>query len=86
MSLSSGSVQESFLRYLIEHEEAVTVFLVNGVKLQGIVMLFDEHTILLRREGHVQLVYKTAISTIMPIAALANYIVSIEDETDEVVS
>lgn len=84
MSLSSGSVQESFLRYLIEHEEAVTVFLVNGVKLQGIVMLFDEHTILLRREGHVQLVYKTAVSTIMPIAALANYIVSIEDETSEV--
>ncbi|MDF7673606.1 RNA chaperone Hfq [Acetobacteraceae bacterium ESL0709] len=84
MSLSSGSVQESFLRYLIEHEEAVTVFLVNGVKLQGIVMLFDEYTILLRREGHVQLVYKTAISTIMPIAALASYIVSIEDETGEV--
>ncbi|QHI95091.1 RNA chaperone Hfq [Aristophania vespae] len=77
------SVQDIFLQHLIAHEEPVTVFLVNGVKLQGIVVLYDAHTLLLRREGHVQLVYKNAISTIMPIAALANFIVSIEDNTED---
>jgi len=44
----------------------VTVFLVNGVKLQGIVTWFDNFSLLLRRDSHVQLVYKHAISTIMP--------------------
>ena len=44
----------------------VTVFLVNGVKLQGIVTWFDNFSVLLRRDAHSQLVYKHAISTIMP--------------------
>ncbi|QDH15369.1 RNA chaperone Hfq [Oecophyllibacter saccharovorans] len=65
-----NSVQEAFLRHLQAAAESVTVFLVNGVKLQGIISQFDAHTLLLRREGHVQLVYKNAISTIMPVAAL----------------
>jgi len=47
---------------------AVTVFLVNGVKLQGIITWFDNFSILLKRDQHVQLVYKHAISTIMPVA------------------
>ena len=45
---------------------AVTVFLVNGVKLQGIITWFDNFCLLLKRDQHVQLVYKHAISTIMP--------------------
>jgi host factor-I protein len=44
----------------------VTVFLVNGVKLQGIITWFDHFSVLLRRDGHTQLVYKHAISTVMP--------------------
>ena len=44
----------------------MTVFLVNGVKLQGIITWFDNFSILLRRESHIQLIYKHAISTIMP--------------------
>ena len=43
-----------------------TIFLVNGVKLQGIVTWFDNFSVLLRRDGHTQLVYKHAISTVMP--------------------
>jgi host factor-I protein len=58
----------------------VTVFLVNGVKLQGIVTWFDNFSMLLRREGHVQLVYKHAISTIMPGGPLSLYE---EDENAE---
>ena len=44
----------------------VTVFLVNGVKLQGIITWFDNFSMLLRRDAHAQLVYKHAISTVMP--------------------
>ena len=44
----------------------VTLFLVNGVKLQGVITWFDNFSVLLRREGTVQLVYKHAISTVMP--------------------
>ncbi len=52
----------------------MTVFLVNGVKLQGIVAQSDAHTLLLRRDGHVQLVYKHAVSTIMPVAAMSHFV------------
>ena len=60
------NVQDVFLNYIRKHKTPVTVFLVNGVKLQGIVTWFDIFSVLLRRDGHPQLVYKHAISTIMP--------------------
>lgn len=60
------TVENDFLGKLKSDEVAVTVFLVNGVKLQGIITWFDEHSMLLRRDGHTQLIYKHAISTIMP--------------------
>ncbi len=59
-------VQDIFLNKIRKEKMAVTVFLVNGVKLQGIVTWFDNFSMLLKRETHVQLVYKHAISTIMP--------------------
>lgn len=65
-----SDVQRQFLAYVQQQEEAVTVFLVNGVKLQGVIAQFDDESVLLRRDGHVQLVYKHAVSTIMPVAAL----------------
>ena len=55
-----------FLSKLKMEEISVTVFLVNGVKLQGIITYFDNESLLLRRDGHTQLIYKHAISTIMP--------------------
>ena len=55
-----------FLTKLQKEEISVTVFLVNGVKLQGIVTFFDDESLLLRRDGHTQLIYKHAVSTIMP--------------------
>ena len=60
------NVQDVFLNYIRKQKTSVTVFLVNGVKLQGIVTWFDNFSVLLRRDGHTQLVYKHAISTIMP--------------------
>lgn len=60
------SLQDAFLNLLRKHKTPVTVFLVKGVKLQGIVTWFDNFSILLRRDGQSQLVYKHAISTVMP--------------------
>ncbi len=60
------NVQDVFLNYIRKNKTPVTIFLVNGVKLQGIVTWFDNFSVLLRRDGHTQLVYKHAISTVMP--------------------
>ena len=65
-----NSVQTSFLSDLRINNVPVTVFLVNGVKLQGLITWFDEESLLLRRDGHTQLVYKHAVSTIMPSEAV----------------
>ena len=62
----SHNLQEIFLNSVRKDHTAVTVFLVNGVKLQGIITWFDNFCLLLKRDQHVQLVYKHAISTIMP--------------------
>jgi len=62
----NGNLQDLFLNYLRREKISVTMFLVKGVKLQGIVTWFDNFSILLRRDGQSQLVYKHAISTIMP--------------------
>ena len=60
------NVQDEFLNHIRKQKTPVTIFLVNGVKLQGIVTWFDIFSVLLRRDGHTQLVYKHAISTVMP--------------------
>ncbi len=66
----SQNVQDVFLNHVRKNKTAVTVFLVNGVKLQGIITWFDNFSVLLRRDGHTQLVYKHAISTVMPGAPI----------------
>ena len=67
MSEKAQNVQDVFLNHLRKNKTPVTIFMVNGVKLQGIVTWFDNFSVLLRRDGHSQLVYKHAISTIMPV-------------------
>lgn len=63
----NSNLQEVFLNSVRKDHIAVTVFLVNGVKLQGIITWFDNFSLLLKRDQHIQLVYKHAISTIMPV-------------------
>lgn len=65
-SEKTQNVQDVFLNNVRKSKTPVTVFLVNGVKLQGIITWFDNFSVLLRRDGHTQLVYKHAISTVMP--------------------
>ncbi len=66
----SQNVQDLFLNHVRKNKLPVTVFLINGVKLQGVISWFDNFSVLLRRDGHVQLVYKHAISTVMPAVAI----------------
>ena len=66
----SQNVQDVFLNHVRKAKTPVTVFLVNVVKLQGIITWFDNFSVLLRRDGHTQLVYKHAISTVMPGAPI----------------
>lgn len=66
MAERSQNLQDVFLNSVRKNKVPLTIFLVNGVKLTGIVTSFDNFCVLLRRDGHSQLVYKHAISTIMP--------------------
>lgn len=73
MTDKNQNVQDVFLNKIRKEKMTVTVFLVNGVKLQGVVTWFDNFSMLLRRDSHIQLVYKHAISTIMPGGPLQLY-------------
>lgn len=73
MTEKNQNIQDVFLNRIRKEKHTVTVFLVNGVKLQGIVTWFDNFSLLLKRDSHIQLVYKHAISTIMPSGPLSLY-------------
>ena len=73
------NLQDVFLNHVRKQKTPVTVFLVNGEKLQGIITWFDNFCVLLRRDGHSQLVYKHAISTVMPVTPVSLY----DDDLDE---
>lgn len=73
------NLQDTFLNSVRRAKTPLTIFLVNGVKLQGVVTWFDNFCVLLRRDGQSQLVYKHAISTIMPAQPVQLY----EPEGDE---
>ena len=80
MTDKKENLQDVFLNNVRKNKSPVTVFLVNGVKLQGIITWFDNFCILLRRDGHSQLVYKHAISTVMPVSPVKLW----DDEDSEV--
>jgi host factor-I protein len=67
LEMASGSkVCDAFLKKLLEEKSAVVVFLINGVKLQGVVDDYDECSVLLKRDQYVQLLFRHAISTVIP--------------------
>ncbi|MEQ8400279.1 MAG: RNA chaperone Hfq [Roseitalea porphyridii] len=66
MAERSQNLQDQFLNAVRKQKIPLTIFLVNGVKLTGVVTSFDNFCVLLRRDGSAQLVYKHAISTVMP--------------------
>ena len=74
----SKNLQDTFLNSVRKTKTPLTIFLVNGVKLQGVVSWFDNFCVLLRRDGQSQLVYKHAISTVMPMGPI-----QLQDEPSE---
>ena len=70
MAEKPNNLQDMFLNALRKSKTPVTMFLVKGVKLQGIITWFDNFSVLLRRDGQSQLIYKHAISTVMPAHAI----------------
>ena len=73
MASDKQNLQDAFLNQVRNSMVPVTIFLINGVKLQGVVTWFDNFCVLLRRDGASQLVYKHAISTIMPAQPISLY-------------
>jgi host factor-I protein len=78
MSEKQQNLQDTFLNAVRKSKAAVTIFLINGVKLQGNITWFDNFCVLLRRDGQSQLVYKHAISTVMPMGPI-----QLQDEPTE---
>ena len=78
MAADKQNLQDAFLNQVRKTKVSVTIFLINGVKLQGVITWFDNFCVLLRRDGHSQLVYKHAISTVMPL----NPVQLFEQETE----
>lgn len=64
--MSQGNLQETFLNSLRKNNTFVTVFLLNGFQLKGLIKSYDNYTILLESDGKQQLIYKHAISTYVP--------------------
>jgi host factor-I protein len=83
MAEKSQKVQDLFLNHVRKNKNPVTVFLVKGVKLQGSITWFDNFSVLLRRDGHTQLVYKHAISTVMPSGPVQLFEPDKKDEAAE---
>lgn len=71
MSEKIINIQDAFLNYMRKNKVPVTIFLLNGVKLTGIISCFDQSSIVIKREGYTQLLYKHAISTFSPHGAIS---------------
>ena len=83
MAEKTQNLQDVFLNQVRKEKTSVTIFLVNGVKLQGVISWFDNFCVLLRRDGHSQLVYKHAISTVMPAGPISLFEPEKEDAEAE---
>tara|TARA_Y100001958_G_scaffold119337_1_gene86414 strand:- start:6 stop:257 length:252 start_codon:yes stop_codon:yes gene_type:complete len=63
----SCDIETDFIKHAIEKSKALTIFLVNGIKLEGSIIAMGENSFLLKRDENIQLVYKHSISTILPL-------------------
>ena len=70
MASKPFNLQDHFLNAVRKSRSPVTIFLVKGVKLQGVITWFDQFSLLLERSGQAQLVYKHAMSTVQPASPL----------------
>lgn len=61
-----SKIYDKFMNNLVNDKTPVVIFLINGVKLQGIIDDYDEVSLVLKREQSIQLLYRQAVSTIVP--------------------
>jgi host factor-I protein len=76
------SLQDTFLEHVREQKTPLMIFLRNGVKMEGVVVSFDKFSIMLARDGLSQLIYKYAISTIMPVSPIKHLAEDAEAPSD----
>lgn len=69
--MKQGKMQDVFLNTLRKNNISVTVFLMNGFQLKGLIKSYDNYTVLLETDGKQQLIYKHAISTYVPSKAIS---------------
>ncbi len=62
-----ADIENRFVNFAINNSKALTIFLVNGIKLEGNIIAMGENCYLLKRDENMQLVYKHSISTILPL-------------------
>ncbi len=67
----STNYQDLFLNQVRRDHQMVTMFLVNGFQIKGVVRGFDDFTVVMEAEGRQQLIYKHAISTVIPSRPIA---------------
>jgi host factor-I protein len=70
MSEKIINVQDALLNYVRKNKIPVTIFLMNGVKITGLVSCFDQCSVIVKKEGYIQMLYKHAISTFSPHGAV----------------
>ena len=73
MNKPAINLQDAFLNQVRKEGIAVTVYLVNGFQIRGLVKGFDNFTVILDTDGKQELVYKHAVSTIIPARPLAEF-------------
>ena len=71
MQPTKGNLQDIFLNQARKEKMPVTVFLMNGFQIKGYVRGFDNYTVILDSDGRQQMIYKHALSTVVPLRALS---------------
>lgn len=83
MSKTQVNLQDVFLNLLRKDGTPLTIYLINGFQLKGIVKAFDNFTVLLEGEGKQMLVYKHAISTVSPMRPVGNLVSELRKEMEQ---
>lgn len=80
------AIQDPFLNLLRREKVPVSVYLVNGIKLQGVIDSFDQFVVLLRNHAICQMVFKHAISTVVPAKAVKFSPAGVEEGSEDELS
>lgn len=81
MNKGQINLQDAFLNQVRKEKALVTIYLINGFQIKGIIKGFDNFTVIVELDGRQQLVYKHAISTVAPLKPIG--ILNLDSQTDE---